>query len=505
MRIDNVHQFTEHHRFYIYRDFSLSTMDSKILQLIYQPMVGAAAVGLYQLLYHHVLSDFVGYSALEPQRKLFLGLGLDMNDSGRRQLADQASRLEAVGLLQTSRLLLPDGEDFIYEYELTAPLQAEEFFRNQHLTMYLRDKVGKFAVIALRETFVAREPDELAHAELFKENISIPFYELFQLNVQAVDNELEQALSEVAPSRMPEQVTVPETAGIQYGEIILRFPRHSANRPFVEKLRGNEQRMAVLNYIAYKYSLGVVDLCRLLDEDGIFTGNGELLEEELGLRANQIYRQERKREGERQRVLAKTGAASAAASGQTSEGAGPEEFAVQPEDQLEVPGQLAGRCDIAQYNWLMRNEPHTRFLQRFFPGAVPDWLERVFERIDLNYRLPGAVINVLIHYVLGAREDARVNKTFIDAVASNMLVKQVNTFEQAVRYVRAQGKVEETKERRKSAAASSGGGRSGLSGARGIRRKPDLPIIQEVPAGPAITAEELEEMRKLARKLDGQK
>ena len=38
---------------------------------------------------------------------------------------------------------------------------------------------------------------------------------------------------------------------------------------------------------------------------------------------------------------------------------------------------------------LMRNEPHTRFLQRFFPGAVPDWIERVFERMDLNYKLAG--------------------------------------------------------------------------------------------------------------------
>ncbi|GGF96925.1 helicase DnaB [Paenibacillus abyssi] len=505
MRIGNIHQFTEHHRYYIFRDFSLSSMDFKIIQFIYQPMIGAVGASLYQLLYHQVAADRVGYSSLEPQRKLFLGLGLEMNEQGRKSLAEQASKLEAVGLLQTSMLALPQGEDVIYEYELAMPLQPNEFFKNQHLTMYLRDKVGKFAVIALREEFVAREPDELAMAELHKENISVPFYELFRLNTQAIDGELEQALTEVAPARQPEIRTVPESAGIQYGEIILRFPRHSVNRKFVEKLRSDERRMASLNYVAYKYSLNVVDLCRLLDEDGVFSSSGELLEDELQLRANQIYRQERKRDNERQRVIAKTDAFASAKAGSSEEELPEEEHGVSAEDQLEVPAQLAGRCDIAQYNMLMRNEPHTRFLQRFFPGAVPEWLERVFERIDLNYRLPGAVINVLIHYILGAKEAQRVSKTFIDAVAANMLLKQVDTFEKAVRYVREQSKLEEQKERRRESGAAASG--SGIRQSRGTaqrgQRKQSLPIVQDMPEGPAVTPEELEELRELARKLDG--
>ncbi len=128
MRIGNILQFTEHHRYYIYRDFSLSSMDSKVLQMIYQPMVGALAASLYQLLYHHVPADQVGYSQLESQRRIFLSLGLEMNEQGRRTLIEHASRLEAVGLLQTSRLAMPHGEDVIFEYELAEPLGPEEFF-----------------------------------------------------------------------------------------------------------------------------------------------------------------------------------------------------------------------------------------------------------------------------------------------------------------------------------------------------------------------------------------
>ncbi|WP_029192176.1 helicase DnaB [Paenibacillus harenae] len=508
MRIHNILQYTEHHRYYIFRDFSLSSLDYKMLSLIYQPMIGAFAVAFYQQLYHGIAEGRSGYSSLEPQRRLFLGLGLEMNERGRRHLIEQASKLEAVGLLQTSRLGLSDQADVIYEYELAEPLSPAEFFRNMHLTMLLRDKIGKYAVISLRESFGANEPDELADAEMTKENISVPFYELFKLNMQSVDDELEQALTEVAPSRQSAERQTLATAAIPYGEIILRFPRNSANRRYVERLRSDEEQMAQVNYVAYKYSLTVADLCRLLDEDGIFSEGGGLNVDELQLRANQLYRQDKKREGDRQRTLART----QFTRGEPEESDEmTEEYEVLEQDFLQVPNQLLGRCDIQQYNMLMRNEPHTRFLQRFFPGAVPDWIERAFERIDLNYKLAAPVINVLIHYVIGANEAQRVTKTFLDAVASNMLVKQIDTFEKAVQYVREQAQVEQEKERRKDAAASYGGAGGGAyagkggsrTGNRGASRKPAIPIVQDGQAGSAVSADELEELRKLARKLDG--
>ncbi|QYR24267.1 helicase DnaB [Paenibacillus sp. sptzw28] len=512
MRIGNLHQFTEHHRYYIFRDFSLSAVDRKMIGLIYQPMIGAFAAGLYAQLYQQVADDRVGYSTLEPQRKLFLGLGLEMNERGRQDLVVHSSRLEAVGLLQTSRLGVPDNDDVVYEYELIKPLTPDEFFGSPHLTMLLRDKVGKHSVIELRESFYAKEADELAGAELLKENITVPFYEIFRLNTQGIDLELEQALTEVAPARQAQSRPQLETAGIQYGEIIMRFPRNSSNRSFVERLRGDEEKMAQLNYIAYKYGLTVVDLCRLLDEDDVFGVRGELKIDELQLRASQMYRQDRKRIDERQRIFGRTNAAgadTAAEEGDHSDsdsGDMPDEVGVQAEFYMEVPAQLEGRCDIHQYNMLMRNEPHTRFIARFFPGAVPEWIIRVFEVIDLNYKLHGSVINVLIHYVLGMNDAQRVTKTYIDAVASNMLVKRVDSFEKAVRYVREQIRLESDKERRREAgggaAASPSRGGATSGGGRG-RRKPAISIMQNTPGGAALTPEELEEMRRLARKLDG--
>ncbi|MGU3472407.1 helicase DnaB [Paenibacillus sp. D51F] len=504
MRIDSRLQFTEHHRFCVYRSFSLSPLDQRMLTLIYQPMTGAAAASLYQFLYYQVAEGYSGYSSLDSQRKLFLGLGLDMNDAGRRELAACASVLEALGLLTTCRLFLPGQEDVMYEYELTAPLSPAEFFQNQHLSMLLRDKVGKYGVVSLQESLFQREPDELAQHELVKENISMPFYELFRLNA-AVDLELEQALEETSPVRKAPVQPEQPSAGIQYGDLIYRFPRGSANRPYVERLRGDQDRMAQLNYVAYKYGLGAADLSRLLDEEDVFDGRGELQLDDLQLKAAQMYRQDRKRESDRARQTSRM---------QEETEAEQPEHGVLAEHYLPVPSQLSGRCDIQQYNMLMRNEPHTRFLRRFFPGAVPDWIERQFERIDLHYKLPGPVINVLVHYVFGMKGSSRVTKTFIEAVASNMLVQQVDEFEKAVGYVREQIEVERSREAQQAGAPGRGqaasqprsapaaGGRGGYR-RTGASRKPVLPVVGDDAAAPEVSPEELEEILQLARKLDG--
>lgn len=43
------------------------------------------------------------------------------------------------------------------------------------MTLLLRDKIGKFAVLSLREQFWNREPEEWSRRSIGKENISLPF------------------------------------------------------------------------------------------------------------------------------------------------------------------------------------------------------------------------------------------------------------------------------------------------------------------------------------------
>lgn len=517
MRIQHLLEFTEHHRFYCYRDFSLGSIDYRMLSFIYKPLVGAFAIALYEQLCMAVAEGKTGYSSIEPHRKLLLGLGLNLNESSRSYLIEQLSKLEAIGLLQTSRIMVEEQSDYIYEYELIGPLLPSEFFENIHFTMLLRDKLGKYAVIDIREQLYAAEPAELVEHQIKKENISTPFYEIFKLNANIIDEELEQALQEVAPARELPATSTVASAGFTYGDIMSFFPRLSNNRYYVEQLRTHPEQLAQINYIAYKYELSLVNLRRLLDEEGVFDVSGELDIDQLQRLANQFFRQDKKHEEDRQRVLSRTALFQEELDReQRNEPEMDEpEFDVEEQFYLPVPKLLADYCDIQQYNALMRNEPHIQFLKRYFPGQVPDWILNVMERIDLHYKLATPVINVLIHYGIGMNDQGRITKAYLDSIASNMLMKGIDTYEKAVQYVRAQEQLELDIERRKeqsfqstSTKASKGNSKTTTYYNRNRtqgRQKPVIPTINnDQLAAASISQEELEELRKLAQKFDQQ-
>lgn len=497
MRMKSLLHYTEHHRYYTYRDFSLSNLDERMLTLVYQPMVGTSAIALYRLLAQHLPGERTGYSVPEPQRGLFLTLGIEPNDRGRTVMVENASKLEAVGLLQTHRLYRPEQDQYMYEYELQQPLPPSDFFATQHLTLLLRDRIGKFAVLALQERFWSGEPEELGEiGRAAKENISQPFYEIFELNTHVIDYELEQALSEASPARRQNKNMPVEDPLFDYSDVILHFPRGARNRQFVEGLRHNREQMGMINHVARKFDLNVEDIVRLLDEEGIFSNDGELMLDNLQNRANLTFRQTAKRTEERQVRAARVIRPEEPESANDM----PVEHAVEMEYYLEVPAQFQSKCDIHQYNMLLRNEPYTGLLRNFFPGTVPGpWLD-MFSKIDLSYKLPGEVINVLIHYLvtlLGKDGDQRISRNFVDSIASNMLLRQIDTYEKAVRYIRDQNNP-----KRQAAPQNSSRARAQGKAARG---KPELPIVQNTPVQTAVSDAEFAEYVRLAEEMKANK
>ncbi|MCR8629870.1 helicase DnaB [Paenibacillus radicis (ex Xue et al. 2023)] len=499
MRITNMLHFSEYHRFYVARDFSLSSLDMKVLSTIYQPMIGAYAVSLYHTLFLQLPTDKVGYSSMEQQRKLFLSLELETGERGRKFFIEQTSKLEAIGLLRTTRRFSAESDDYVYQYTLFAPLSPNEFFKNQHLTLLLRDKVGKYMVFSLRDELVLQELDELKDAN--SENLSVPFYELFHLNSQVIDLDLEQAFFESAASKPDEAKPELANKGFQYSDIIMHFPRQSNNRAFVERLKYETEQMAQINFVVKKYGLYLTDLCRLLDEDGVFEPDGSLSLELLQHKANETFRQDKKRGEERSRYLSKVEQSRE----QPGQGASAsEEKTVEMEFYLEVPDIFQGECNQHQYNYILRNEPYTFVLEKIFSkGTVPDGLLDTLAKVDLNYRLNEEVINVLIHFIYVNKRSWAKNS--IEASVTDMLGKQVSTFEQAVQYIREYAKFKERQSGRGAAASGGGTSRGSTRGSSRQPQKPALPIVGDNAPAKQLSVTEREELRRKARQLDSRK
>lgn len=464
-----------------------------MLSSIYQPMVGAYAISVYTWLYQQIPVDKDGYSHLEQQRKLFLALDLEPSERGRKHLIEQTSKLEAIGLLQTSRKYIPSSDDYVFEYQLIQPLSPHEFFKNQHFTMLLRDKIGKYLVLAYRDELSAPEPAEFEGEDTYLENISVPFYDLFKLNTQVIDYELEQALVEMAPMREANVKHEAKSGDFTYSDIIIRFPRESYNRNFVENMKFDKNQLTTLNYVANKYTLSLQETCRLLDEDGIFNGQGELLLEVLQQKANLNFRQGKKRGDERERYLNKVEEFN------NPKETVPAENPVEMAYYLEVPLFFKGQCDVHQYNMLLRNDPYIHVLKKFFPGSVPDHILNIFEKIDLNYKLNEEVINVLIHYL--KVNNLSWTKPYIDSIVSDMLGKQVSSYEQAVDYIRESVRIKQKSSKVSTSSKTSSQFKTITDRGRG-KQKPRISIISNVRKATPLTEEELAEMRQLADKLD---
>jgi len=497
MRVSNLMEFTESHRYFTSRDFALSGMDRKVFVSLYQPMVGAISAAFYHLLYHQVSDDGIGATSPEPQRKLFLGLGLELNAAGRQTVIDAASRLEAVGLLQVYRHHNPVTEESLYEYLLLRPLNPAEFFSNFHLTLLLRDKIGHSALLEIREGFTPRSPAELARF-VNREEATTHFSDIFRISPGIADPDLESGWTESAVSK--ERAPVQPQERIRHSDMLLRFPRGSVNRGFVERLNRSPEAMAQLNYLAYKFDLEAPEICRLLDEDGIFREDGTLLWDELQQRANLMYRQDRKRAEERDRFLARSEGRPAAVPA--------ESVTISEAHLLEIPERFRENVTVAEYNEMLCREPYTRMLSRYFPGEVPDNFVRVFERIDLSYKLPEPVINVLIHYVFSLGRAQRLTRSFVDAIASNMLAKGIDSFEKAVLYTREQENLNaelDRKRRGEEPVRGSGSGAGTYAGGKGKTsgRKPAMSVVKDTGPAEEVTPEDLERMLARARELKG--
>src|SRR5690606_12065357 len=109
-----------------------------------------------------------------------------------------------------------------------------------------------------------------------------------------------------------------------------------------EALKHKPEQIVAINIAAKKYNLTLQETCRLLDEDDVFTEEGELQTDKLQYNANLFFRQGKKREEDRERVLAKS--AGKPDKVQNEQEAESSEKSVEMQYYLDVPPLLQGEC-----------------------------------------------------------------------------------------------------------------------------------------------------------------
>lgn len=121
----------------------LSTNERQLLTLFYQPLTGPEPISLYLTLWAEGEDLHTN-----PMTHYYLMNVLNMPIG---KIFEARIALEAIGLLRTWRKDEEDNRQFIYE--LARPLDAQEFFQDPLLSMFLFSKIGEQAYRKLRRRF----------------------------------------------------------------------------------------------------------------------------------------------------------------------------------------------------------------------------------------------------------------------------------------------------------------------------------------------------------------
>ncbi len=111
----------------------LSEQDRLVLNTLYMPIIGYAAVVLYLKLQNEAKETYISSELSHHHLMTSMGLTLD-------NIKECRLRLEGIGLLKT---YYHEGEINSYIYELYSPVSASEFFSHPIFNVVLYNNVGK--------------------------------------------------------------------------------------------------------------------------------------------------------------------------------------------------------------------------------------------------------------------------------------------------------------------------------------------------------------------------
>ncbi len=123
----------------------LTDLDRKTLIYLYQPMVGAVSVALYQSFWAQVKQHPLFTRDRQPHTNLLATLGVGVDEFYNARI-----RLEAVGLIKAYTQFDTSRH---YVYEMYAPLAPDKFFADDLFSVALYDTVGAEQYLTLSKAF----------------------------------------------------------------------------------------------------------------------------------------------------------------------------------------------------------------------------------------------------------------------------------------------------------------------------------------------------------------
>jgi replication initiation and membrane attachment protein len=372
---------TVHDRLRLYTKTYLAPHHEQIIYLLYQPIIGNQAVGLYMTLWS--LLNIEKSELTLSHNQLLTFFDYDLTEFTRIR-----HKLEAIDLLN---IYYHPSEGY-YVYELRQPLTSKQFFLDSHLNIHLLYQVGYNLYEYLENKFVVRNIQNPLT------NITKSFDEVYPQfeQVKQIETVKDYVINTIS------QLNVPLHYDFDFELFTVLL-----NKSFIPIEQVMEAREQILKEAAL-YQFDAQMMSRVL-LDCVNT-KGQVDFEQLHETAS-LYYKRLKTKPTQQEIKATM-----------SE----DEFHQSSHRMEELRKQ-------ALFNYKTKT-PHEwlRILQN--NTEVPNsYLEVVRFLVD-DYRLNAEVINVLIEFVRN-RNDGRLPREYTKTIASSWVFKKIKTAEEAMQEI----------------------------------------------------------------------
>ncbi|WP_017726626.1 replication initiation and membrane attachment family protein [Halalkalibacterium ligniniphilum] len=415
----------------------LNDLDQKVVTLLYQPLIGTMAYGLYLTLWSELERDEY-WSKEQTHRHLMLMMGVTLEN-----IYQERKKLEAIGLLRTYKR--KDQETTSYLYELQPPMSPQQFFENDVLSVYIYNRLGKSQYLALRDRFMVDVVDKNEYVET-----TYSFDEVYTSlhHSEIVSNH---------QSEMGEALSMSEKQELLYkrGEDELSFAKSSFDFELMkndlssyivpENVLTEEVKQTILR-LAFVYRIEPLQMSRILQQALIHDDEVDI--GELRKRAQEWYKLEH---GNEPPTLAM----------QTQP--------VKHRTMVKKEAQTEEEKVVALYE---TTSPLTLLESRSDGAKVPLADVKIIENLLIDYQLLPGVVNVLLDYVL-MRNNMKLSKSLIEKIAGHWARKKVKTVVEAMKL--AKEEYNQSEERKKQIEQGKHLGRPPANGRRKNTRRDTLP------------------------------
>lgn len=359
----------------------LSDQDKDTLINLYEPIIGATAVGLYLALWND-LGGLIVRGVDHSHHHLMTLLKLSLDEIKRSREA-----LESMGLLRT---YYKEGDINEYIYELYSPLLPADFFNNAIYNVVLYNNVGKSEYDNLVKRYQKIDIDLTGYTDITKMINDV--YESSSVSI-------------------PENIQKKEFLGINTDNIIdFDFIVSSLPKGLVTQRTFSLEVRKLINQLSFIYNFDNIKMCELIRES---------ISEKGIININDL------RKNARSRYQSQNGSLPSLV------------YRTQPEYLKSPTGDNSKRGKLIA---VFENTTPYDFLKSKYNNSKPTLRDlKLLESLLIDLDMKPAVVNVLIDYVL-KKNNNKLTTGFVETIAGQWKRENIETAADAMAFAEEEHK-----------------------------------------------------------------